>query len=92
MEGKAMIYLPKHNISLAIHHNEHKACYSTLADYLDGPGDPAWESEEHKQRALDTGELWEMSWYPDTPVGFHCIAAPTLGELFTWAEKYEGQK
>lgn len=38
-------------------------------------------SEEEKQKALDTGEIWTLQWYPETPVGFICVAASSLTVL-----------
>ncbi len=27
-------------------------------------------------------ELWEIQWYPTTPIGFHHVCAPTLSGCF----------
>ena len=44
-----------------------------------------WENEAMKAKSIETGELWEMQWYPDTPVSFYCVAAPTLADLLRYA-------
>lgn len=33
---------------------------------------------EDKAAILTTGEMWEIRWYPDTPVGYCTVAAATL--------------
>jgi len=75
-----MIKLPNHKCSLTITHNEHKNCYETVAQHL-MQCDYSWQSEEHRQRSINTNELWTMQWYPETPIGFLLAAAPTLQEL-----------
>lgn len=40
-----------------------------------------WVSEEERQKALAANSVWTLHWYPDTPVGFCCIAASSLGAL-----------
>lgn len=80
--------LPKHKAALFISHNEHKNYYQTAAECADR--DPAeWKSEEQKKRAIQTDEIWTMQWYPETPIGFHVIAAPTLEELIEFANELD---
>lgn len=84
-----MIYLPPHKISLHLNHNQHKAYYETVESYLvtdDGRLD--FRSDEERQACLDTNEIWELQWYPDTPVGFYAIAAPTLEALIEYSEEF----
>lgn len=81
------VFFPKH-INLTIEHNPQTINYETVAEYLESPqATPDFENEESKNRAIATNELWEMHWYPNTPVGFNKIGAPTLEELFAYAEK-----
>jgi hypothetical protein len=72
--------LPKHKCSLTISHNSHKDCYDEILDYVDD-NNFDWYNEEHKIRCIATNEIWEMHWYPETPIGFICVVAPTLEEL-----------
>lgn len=87
--------LPSHPYGLTLSHNDHKADYLTAADVVaewDGfCWAPTWPSEEAKQQAVDTDEIWTLQWYPHTPVGQLYIAAPTLEELLTFAEVHAGQ-
>lgn len=67
--------LPKH-ISLTIAHNPHAVYYESVEDYL--ARDHVDVSPEDRAEMVRTGEVWEIHWYPDTPIGFCCIAAATL--------------
>lgn len=81
-----MITLPKHDCGLHIEHNTHKSYYQTAAQWVAEVGaDYDWNSNEAKQRAIDTDEVWTMTWFPNTPVGSHAVAAPTLQELLEFA-------
>jgi len=80
--------LPAHKCGLYITHNEHRDYYETLTEYL-GDRDfmhiGYWKDAESRQRALDTNECWQLQWYPDTPIGFHHVFAPTLAEVIELA-------
>jgi hypothetical protein len=71
-----------HKCGLSIEHNECRNCYQTVKQYLDDMesrwGGPTWASEEDKARAIETNEMWEIQWYPETPIGFHRVASATL--------------
>jgi len=82
---------PPHKCSLEITHNKHRDYHETAEERIrqqegyECP--PAWRSEEEKARAIATNELWEMDWYPDTPIGSYSICAPTLEELLDHARE-----
>lgn len=82
---------PPHKASLYLQHNDHLSSYQTvetwLADERNIAEEPSWESPAHRQRAIDTNEIWVLQWYPDTPIGFHRVAAPTLEELLAFANQ-----
>jgi len=84
--------LPKHKCGLYLTHNKHKDFYKTAEEEIIDQQAVDWESEEAKQKAIDTNEIWELQWYPDTPIGSYCIAAPTLEELLKFAENEEDGK
>lgn len=78
--------LPEHKAGLTLTHNDHKSVYETVEEFIAGEFyDDAFESAEARQRAIDTDQLWTLQWYPNTPVGFINVAAPTLEELLSWA-------
>lgn len=76
--------LPDHKCSLTITHNEHLDIYQTAGQVIHEQ-DLVFESDEQKKRAMATNELWIMQWYPETPIGFNRVAAPTLSELVKFA-------
>ena len=78
-----MNWLPPHKCGLFLTHNEHKNYYETVAIRIqDGCiADRGWVSEEEKQRAIDTDELWELQWYPDTPNGSYTLVASSLDAI-----------
>ena len=82
---------PKHEASLELTHNEHKACYRTVAQSIadddHGYQDDCWVSEEQKQKAIDTNDCWVLQWYPNTPVGFCILAAADLDVLLAKANE-----
>lgn len=80
---------PKH-INLELQHNEHAVLYETAQQWLESRGEhiPTFESDEEKARAIETNEIWMLQWYPDTPVGFHWIAAASLEALLKFAETF----
>lgn len=82
---------PRHAASLHLSHNEHKACYRTVASEIaDGAhGYDNWVSEEQKQKAIDTNDCWFIQWYPDTPVGFCNLAAADLDVLLEAVSKFQ---
>jgi len=84
---------PHHKCGLQLEHNECRNYYQTVAQYLKEIDDremngPDWKSEQHKQRAIDTNEIWTLHWYPETPISFYHIAAPTFQELLEFAKEY----
>ena len=43
-----------------------------------------FRSMDERQEAIDTNSLWELQWYPDTPIGSYSISAPTLPKLMAF--------
>lgn len=78
---------PAHKCGLFLTHNEHRDYYETLEEWINGGLGKQfdWESDEAKQRAIKTDECWTLQWYPETPVSFHAVAAPTLDECMRLA-------
>ncbi len=79
---------PRH-LTLTLRHNEHKSNYQTVYGYLDHLGaDADWVDQQQAVKAVETDEIWELQWYPDTPVGFCRKLAADLEVLLEWAERY----
>lgn len=78
--------LPKHKCSLYIQHNDHKSFYESVESWvIDNDDMYSWKSVTTKQEAIDTDSVWTIQWYPDTPIGFISLAAPTLESLLEFA-------
>lgn len=80
--------LPSHKAGLYLTHNQHKDYYEKIEDHLqEYPGfdDDNFVSAEDRQKCIDTDELWELQWYPETPVGFHKVCGSTLDVVLTRA-------
>ena len=73
-----MDWLPKHKCELTLSHNAHKSIYETVESYADAQD---FISETEYLLACDKDELWEIQWYPDTPVGFYRACASSLNNL-----------
>ena len=76
---------PKHKCGLHLQHNDHRNVYEPVGQWIVDNDWCTWENEEAKQRAIETDEIWTVQWYPDTPVGFYALAAPTFEELLKLA-------
>lgn len=81
---------PRHKASLHLTHNQHKAYYETIEEYqgnFDWEDD--WVSDEQRKKALETQELWELQWYPDTPIGSYKIMGADLDAVLSKALEIE---
>ena len=86
--------LPAHNCGLFLTHNEHLNYHETAEQYLSDAASRSasanWKDDESKQRAIQANEIWELQWYPRTPVASYCVAAPTLQEVLSLAIEVNG--
>ncbi len=67
---------PDHH-QLYITHNGHHTNYESIEDYVKD-NERIDISNEDKQECMRVNEIWEIQWYPITPIGFYCVAASTL--------------
>ncbi len=70
--------------SLTISFNDHAVNYTDAASaigILDMMDHGEWVSEDEKRRAIETNSVWQIQWYPETPVGFNCLIASSLEVL-----------
>jgi len=88
----AALLFPRHKCSLHLTHNQHTAYHQTVAQYIQDREDRGqeveWVSETQMRKALDTNEIWELQWYPETPLGSHSLLACDLNELLIAAKEY----
>lgn len=89
---EVVVKLPKHKCGLFLSHNEHRDYYQSIEEaILEREEHRDWRSEEDKAEAIATDELWELQWYPDTPISSYCVAAPTLEKLLEYAMEVEAE-
>ena len=70
-----MNWLPKHKCGLHLSHNEHRDVYETVEQFYEAD---CFVSPEEWNKAVAEDSVWVLHWYPETPIGFHRIAASTL--------------
>lgn len=69
---------PEHKAGMCLTHNEHKDCYETIRDFLVNAGiNP---DDQAARSCIDADEIWCLTWYPDTPVCFCRVIAPSFRE------------
>jgi hypothetical protein len=66
-------------VSLELSHNPHVIFYDSVEDYIGH--DVAQITPNDCQEILEKQEIWELTWYPDTPVGHCTIAAASLERI-----------
>lgn len=81
--------LPAHDAGLSLEHNQHRSVYDTAEQWIAENDWCDWESDEAKREAIEIDSIWTLQWYPDTPVGFYAVAAPTLADLLRIAANAE---
>ncbi len=79
--------LPQHACGLSLEHNAHKNVYDSAEQWVADNVWCNWKDEDAKARAIATDSIWTLQWYPDTPIGFYAVAAPTLDELLAFANE-----
>jgi hypothetical protein len=73
--------LPVHEGGVTLTHNDFNAYNQSVKRFMDEDDHYDWESDEAKRLAIETAEVWTLQWYPESPISFHSIAAPTLHDL-----------
>ena len=82
-------WLPQHQGSLHLTHNDHKSCYQTVEEFVDcADGRDTFVSPAEYEASVRMNEMWELQWYPDTPVGFCVVRASTFEAIKAY---FEGQ-
>ena len=72
---------PEHKCGLYLTHNAYKDIYQSIEAAVaefDSNGHTDWWLPGEREKALATGDIWELQWYPNTPVGFHFRLAASL--------------
>jgi hypothetical protein len=77
------VILPRH-IGCSIEHNEHKMYYDSVEQLIDSNGGfhiEEWASSDEYLKACIDDELWQLTVYPDTPIGSYRKFASTFDGL-----------
>jgi hypothetical protein len=80
---------PKHKCGLYLTHNQHRDYYDTIEEACSDSSGPNFKDEAARRRAISLDSIWELQWYPDTPISFYKVAAPTLREVLAFAKEVE---
>lgn len=68
---------------VCVSYNPHKSCYETVIEhFMHTPYEII-----NKEKCVENDVIWSIHLYPDTPIGFYCVAAPTLGECIEYMDK-----
>lgn len=70
--------LPPHACGFYLTHNEHRDYYESVEQWDELRGNGDWVSEEERAKAIAADELWEIQWYPSTPIGFFRVLGSSL--------------
>lgn len=83
-----MFKTPRH-INLTIEHQPHASNYETVEEWLEYQSRQGYIEPYGGDAAemIKTGEVWVVQWYPDTPIGFHAVAAATLERALALANE-----
>ena len=79
---------PPHKASMTITHNQHKDYYQDITKYIqeeERENHFNWPNDKERELAIATNEIWEVHWYPKTPIGFHCVVAATFDKALEFA-------
>jgi hypothetical protein len=80
--------LPAHEAGLHLTHNEHRGVYEPVAEYLRDYTDDDFIAPGERERCIASDSVWEIQWYPNTPVGFNRRVAASLADLLAAVEQY----
>jgi hypothetical protein len=83
---------PKHKCGLYLTHNEHKDRYQNVKQFIDDHQiRDEFKDKNAIDRAIAADEIWSLQWYPNTPVGFIKVSAPTFEEVISLALEIESK-
>lgn len=79
---------PKHECGMFLSHNTHKDYYETVEQYIDRDKEND-EDTLDRDECIKLNEVWELQWYPNTPVGFYRVIGSTLEKVLARAKEIE---
>lgn len=82
-----MNWLPEHKFGLYLSNNHHKLIGETIQECYDAKD---FVSPEEYIKAIDENSVWVLGWYPETPIGYHVMAASSLQAIEDAIERAHG--
>jgi hypothetical protein len=80
---------PEHKCGLHLAHNVHRDVYESVEGYY--PDAEDFVSPEDWQKCIDTDDVWELQWYPDTPIGYHRVVGSSIELVMAEALRIEAE-
>lgn len=87
------IVWPSHKAGLFLTQDVHKSSYETIAEYIEVHVTllKVYDEEsfplEERTKCIATNTIWELCWYPNTPVGSCHVAAATFEKVLELARE-----
>jgi hypothetical protein len=84
LEAKLRSLMKGKYSSMTIAFNDCSApSYQEVSEYLESDflNNRQWVSNDSKNRAIQNNSMWDIHWYPDTPIGFCQMSGATLHEV-----------
>jgi len=79
---------PEHKCGLYLSHNPHRDVYEKPEDFYRAEFSI---SPEDWQKCIDTDDVWDLQWYPDTPIGFYLVIGSSLELVMAEALRIEAE-
>ena len=85
--------LPKHEGGLNIYHNEHKGSYETVEQWIKNVdlNVDDFVSYDEMMECIKNNDMWNIHWYPDTPVGFYSIYGSSFESVLNKALEIDNE-
>lgn len=77
---------PSHKASLLLSHNDHRNYYETVSDFYELDH---FETEEDFKKCIENDDVWQLTWYPSTPIGSYSICGSSLERVLERAKEIE---
>ncbi len=80
------------NLSMSIDHNNHKNFYQNIETYFSNYDFfKDCISQEDLKICIEKDELWELQWYPNTPISFYKVISYSLERCLELANEIESK-
>lgn len=84
--------LPEHKCGLYLEHNAHRDYYEKTSEALSSLLEDGLINKEEHDEMLAADSIWSLQWYPETPISFWIVHAPSLETLLEKAAEIRDAK